>query len=146
MKLRMMLSALLLAAGVMCVFGCGKKTDASKGGDKSEKKAGTPTEVVVKWVKAMKTMDWETIAKLSSGKMKDDANVQAAELKAAIKNFEAAAKNGNKEAKDLLREYDRGGWIALLKKGAANGDAKPREILKDLEGLWSIFVRTREKV
>ena len=75
MKFRMMLSALLLAAGVMFVAGCAKKTVAKK------KKQATPAiEVCQKFFDSVRKCDFTAAAEFCDGEMKDDMEKKAREL------------------------------------------------------------------
>ena len=94
MKFRMMLSALLLAVGLVFVTGCGKKADAKK----AEAKAETPTEVAKKALEAMNKMDFDTFVALSDGKQQEEAKKMAEEFK----QIKERADKGDAQAKRQL--------------------------------------------
>ena len=95
MKFRMLLSALLLAAGLVFVTGCGKKADPKA---EAKKKADTPTEVVSKFIAAVKQCDFDTAAKLCDGKLKT-------EMEQAGKEFKTASEADKKAAKEQMAGF-----------------------------------------
>ena len=77
MKFRMLLSALLLAAGLVCVVGCGKKADANK---KSEENKTAEKPVDDKQAAIAAFNEWKTaIVKGDAAKAKAVAVKMAAE-------------------------------------------------------------------
>ena len=93
MKFRMLLSALLLAAGLVFVAGCGNKTEA-----KTEKKADTPTDVAKKIAAAKSKLDFAAIVTMCDGEAKKNAEEGAKELE----GVKAAAAKGDATAKQQL--------------------------------------------
>ena len=65
MKFRSLLSALLLAASLVCVAGCGKKEDAAKAGAKAEKAKDDPAAVFKDWQTALAKGDYAKVRELS---------------------------------------------------------------------------------
>ena len=126
MKFRKLLTALLLAAGVVFVAGW--------------KQIDSPSEVVKKFFAAGKKMDFDTIAKLSYGKRKKEARAHAANMKEMIRGLEQAARHGNEDAKKLLKRYKQGGYIALLEAGAENGDAEAKKMSDGLKS-WNMEIK-----
>ena len=96
MKFRMMLSALLLAAGLVFVIGWSEKSES--GGGKSEKKVDTPTEVAKKAFDAMKKHDFDTLIAISDGKAQEEAK-KAAKY---FKQMKEMADKGDAQAKQML--------------------------------------------
>ena len=131
MKLRKWLTALLLAAGVACVFGCSKMSgsdDAKKPEKKSEKQVDSPSEVLRKIISSIKNLEYDTVIKLSHGE-------QTKELQPGVENVrsaKAAARQGNKKAQRWLDE----------KKSALKNwqiDVKVEEIDGDLAGVYVVY-------
>ena len=84
MKIRILLSAVVPAVVSAFVAGCIN--------------TATPTEVTKDYLEAVKTMDFDTVAALSSGKMSEDAKKGAEEL-AKLKKSE---KDGDKTAREKM--------------------------------------------
>ena len=89
MKLRKLLSALLLAAGVVFVAG---RQEA--GG------ADTPSEVLLKVHRAIRNLDFDTCAKLTYGQ----ANVDVRKMEKFVAGMTEAARNGDENAEMKLNE------------------------------------------
>ena len=151
MKFRMLLSALLLAAGLVCVTGCGKKA-AAKAGDKAAAKSETPTAVVNKANELMKQLNFAEVVPLCDGQMKTDmerAAKQFAELKAKADKGDATAKQiiaMQKEAfekrKFEVKSEKIDGDFAELITNVTDGDGKTQEVkghLKKVNGEWKLI-------
>ena len=154
MKFRMMLSALLLAAGLVFVnTGCGKKAEKT-----AEKKAATPTDVAKKFSDCLKKMDFDAAAAFCDGKMQEDVKngaKQFAEMK------EKAAK-GDEQAKQVLAEVEKNsnamkiefkgekieGDYAVVETVTTNPDGKTNEettYLKKVNGEWKLITKADYK-
>ena len=126
MKFRMLLSALLLAACVVCVPGC------KKAPKKAEKKAATPAEVSSAFLKAVVDGDQEAAAKQCTGsfaptfvaamieglKEKSNADPNSAAVLNALKNAKFDEKIDGDKAVTIMIGPDgsKGGFSFLLKK------------------------------
>ena len=115
----MMLSALLLAAGLVFVTGCGKKAEA---------KADTPTEVAKKALDAMKKQDFDTLIALSDGKAQEGAK-QGAEQ---FKQMKEEADKGNAEAKQALESLQK--MTYEIKGEKIEGDFAEVEVAVTMDG------------
>ena len=113
MKLRKMLTALLLAAGVVFVAGW--------------KQADSPSEVVKKFFAAMVKFDFATAAKLSCGEQSAGMAALAEDQNKFIGSMKASAKNGNEKAKILVKVYEKGGFVAVLEYLAEQGDKRAKQ-------------------
>ncbi len=91
MKFRMMLSSLLLAAGVLFVNGCAKKAV-----DKEKKQATPVIEVCQKFFDSVRKCDFAAAAEFCDGEMKTDLEKKAREL------------DGDAEKKALFEKNIRG--------------------------------------
>ena len=113
MKFRKLLTALLLAAGVVFVAGW--------------QQADSPSEVLKKIIAAQKELDYDTVAKLSHGEDKKGYKNLAEQINA----LKAAAKNGDKDAQERLD-----GAKAKLRNW--NVDVKAEEIDGDLAVVYCV--------
>ena len=127
MKLRKWLTALLLAAGLLCVFGCGGK---KSGGKSDDKKAGSPSAVVREFTAAIKKADFDTVAKLCHGELKENMEEYAEAQEKVITSLEKAAQDGNEKAEKLLEKCEQYGYIEILKAGAEDGVEECQKALK----------------
>ena len=97
MKFRMLLSALLLAVGLVSV---------ARG--EEAKRSDTPTEVLIKFNKGINELDFASIARLCDGTMKTEIEKTAkqfAELKAAVDRGDAKAKQAYERLKDYFAKF-----------------------------------------
>ena len=120
MKFRMLLSALLLAAGVLFFAGCDKKAE-TKAESKTDKNADTPTEVVNKYAAAMRKMDFAAAARLCYGRQKEEIE----DIGKQIANIKAAADNGNENARRLYEQRAKPGFAKFkieIKSEKIEGD------------------------
>jgi len=86
MKFRALLSALLLAAGLVCVTYAG------------ETKPASPSEVLKKFVAAMREQDFTAMANLSYGQRR----AESLRVVDAMKQLKAAADSGDEKSKNEL--------------------------------------------
>ena len=100
MNVRMLLSALLLAAGLTFVAGCGRKAEEKTA---EAVHVDTPTEVAQKAIAALKQQDFAAIAELAYGKAQEDLMKHAAKF-AELKQ---AAESGNKAKKLQLAQVQK---------------------------------------
>lgn len=140
MKFRILLSALLLAAGLVSVV---------RG--EEVKRPDTPTEVVKKFQKGINELDFAAVVRLCDGKMKNDAE----ELFKQIAELKATADQGNSEAKQA---YEQGKALCAkmkieVKSEKIEGDfavldtvmsdpntsSKEKFYLKKVDGEWKII-------
>ena len=128
MKFRMMLSALLLAAGLVFVTGCGKKAEAKK----AEAKAETPTEVAKKALDALKKQDFDTIIALSDGKAQEGVKKVAEKFK----QMKEEADKGNAKAKQQLEMIQKmyAGMTYEIKGEKIKGDFAEVEVAMTMDG------------
>ena len=98
MKFRTLLSALLIAASLVCVTGCGKKAGCPC--DNSGAKAASPTEAAKKFFEASKSVDFAAMAQLCDGELKAFYERTAANLK----ELEDKAAKGDELAKRKVEE------------------------------------------
>ena len=132
MKFRMLLSALLLAAGLVFVAGCDKKAET-----KAEKKADTPTEVENKYAAAFKSGDFATAASLCHGKQKEF-------VEAMGKGYANASEKEKQQFKEQMA-----GFSFSVKKEEIDGDyakltvdvngKEDFEYLKKVGGEWKVI-------
>ena len=101
MKFRTLLSALLVAASLVCVTGCGKKPGS--GGNAADAKSASPTEAAGKFFEASKSADFAGMARFCDGEMKAFFERTAANLK----ELEDKAANGDEKAKKTVEEAKR---------------------------------------
>lgn len=146
MKFRMMLSALLLAAGIVCVSGC-------KGGKKTAAKAGeptTPTEVAGAFFTAVVEGREADAAKLCTGK---NVEKDVKEAVSAIADLQKKAKddpkgkaaiefNALKNAKFADEEIKGGkatvNMVLTIEIDGEKHVNKVSIILKQVEGKWKL--------
>ena len=151
MKFRMLLSALLLAAGILCVAGCGKKVEA-KAEAKDAEKLNSPTAVMKKLCAALNKMDFAAAAKLCDGKAKNDIEGMAKE----VEQLKAAAAKGDEKSKKMFAQIKDGfakmkievksekieGEFAILESVMTRFDGETREekiYLKKIGGDWKLI-------
>ena len=152
MKFRMMLSALLLAACVVCVPGCRKTCKSDKCGKSDKVVATTPDEVATAYFQALLNGDTDAAVKLSVGdkasffasqlsvgfaqtkaKAEADPNGKAAKGLAAIKNAKFNAKvEGDKATAVMIMVVDINGRKIERENEAFSF------ILKKVGGEWKI--------
>ena len=113
MKFRMMLSALLLAAGLVFVTGCKK----------------SPSEVAKKSLEAMKKQDFDTIIALSDGKQQEEAKKFAEEFK----QMKEEADKGDANAKQALELYQK--MTYEIKGEKIEGDFAEVEVAMTMGGM-----------
>ena len=143
MKFRMMLSALLLAAGLVCVSGC-------KGGKKVAAKAGeptTPTEVAGAFFKAVVEGREADAVKLCTGKnVEKDVKEAVSDLQkkaqADPKSKAAIEFNALKNAKFADEEIKGGkatvNMVVTIEIDGEKNVNKVSFILKQVEGKWKL--------
>jgi hypothetical protein len=133
MKVRILLSALLLAAGLAFVSGCGRKCEAKTA---EQVRTDTPTEVAQKAIAALKQQDFAAIAELAYGKAQEELMQHAVKFS----ELKQAAESGDKAKKIQLAQvqkmFER---ISIEIKGEnIDGEYAVIEVVRVLDGRTSV--------
>ena len=127
MKFRTLLSALLIAASLVCVTGCSKKAGCPC--DDAGAKSASPTEAAKKFFEASKSADFAAMARLCDGELKAYYERTAAKWK----ELEDKAEKGDELARKKVEEAKK----AVETTGAALKDRKIEFANEKIDGAFA---------